>query len=141
MKRALLSLAALLLFAGYSFYYRVYGGTKTMAMQPMAQQTATAPSMSSMHYRDGTYTGPTTNAFYGKVQVQAVVKNGRLASVQFLKQPHSSSYTKMINAQATPVLKKEAIKKQSAHVQVVSSASQTSAAFIQSLGAALKHAS
>jgi uncharacterized protein with FMN-binding domain len=139
MKRVLLSLAALLLFAGYSFYYRVYGGTKTMAMQPMAQQMAT--TMSSMHYQDGTYTGPVTDAFYGKVQVRAMVKNGRLVSVKFLKQPDSSSYTKMINAQATPVLKKEAIKKQSAHVQVVSSASQTSAAFMQSLAAALQKAS
>src|SRR5262249_30287730 len=33
-------------------------------------------------YQDGQYTGPVTNAYYGNVQVEAVIQNGRLTDVQ-----------------------------------------------------------
>lgn len=126
----------MVLVIGYSLYERQR--PQMMQEMQMAGITQTKPAA---HYENGTYTGPVTDAFYGKVQVQVVIKNHRIAHVTFLKQPDSTAYTRMVNAKATPILKREAVKKQSAHVDVVSSASQTSAAFVQSLSSALMKAS
>ena len=81
------------------------------------------------------------NAYYGNVQVQAVIQNGQLANVVFLQYPNDRSTSRMINSQAMPQLTQEAIQAQSANVNGVSGASDTSAAFNQSLSSALNQAS
>lgn len=91
-------------------------------------------------YRDGTYTGDVADAFYGNVQVQATVKNGRITDVQFLDYPHDRETSLFINSQAMPILKTEAIQAQSANVDTVTGATQTSGAFIRSLQSALAKA-
>ena len=91
-------------------------------------------------YRDGTYTGSSVDVFYGFVQIQAVIKNGKLASVNFLRYPNDRDTSRQINAQAMPILNSEAIQAQSATVSGVSGASDTSAGFVQSLGEALAQA-
>ena len=88
-------------------------------------------------YKDGVYTGPVTDAFYGNVQVQATIQGGKITDVTFLDYPHDRGTSVYINSQATPYLKQEAIQAQSANVDVVSGATQTSLAFIKSLTAAL----
>ena len=88
-------------------------------------------------YKNGTYSGPAIDAYYGIVQVSAVVQNGALADVQFLQYPSDRSTSVRINSQAMPRLKSEAIQAQSASVNGVSGATATSDAFKQSLSAAL----
>ncbi len=89
---------------------------------------------------DGTYRGPVVNAYYGLMQIEAVVRNGRLAIVHVLRYPNDRRTSIFINRQALPMLRDEVISAQSAHVDIVSGATLSSHAFIQSLGAALSKA-
>ena len=91
-------------------------------------------------YVDGTYTGSVADAYYGYVQVQAVIQGGKLTDVIFLQHPSDRRTSQYINDQAMPYLKTEAIQAQSANVSGVSGASDTSMAFIQSLKDALAKA-
>jgi uncharacterized protein with FMN-binding domain len=91
-------------------------------------------------YADGSYTGNAADAYYGTVQVKAVIQNGALANVQFLQYPNDRNTSRYINSQAMPQLQQEAIQIQSANVDIVSGATFTSQAFQQSLGSALAQA-
>lgn len=88
-------------------------------------------------YADGSYTGSVTNAYYGSVQVNAIIQNGAISDVQFLQYPSDRSTSRYINSQAMPLLKQEAVQAQNAQVNGVSGATFTSEAFIQSLSSAL----
>lgn len=107
------------------------------AQAPVAQPT-TAPV--SSRYKDGEYTGPVTDAFYGNVQVKVVIQGGKITDVQWIDYPHDRRTSQEINYQATPWLKSEAIQAQSAQVDLISGATLTSEAFVQSLGSALNQA-
>ena len=91
-------------------------------------------------YADGTYTGAAADAYYGNIQVQAVIQGGKLTDVIFLQYPNDRRTSQHINDQAMPYLKSEAIQAQSANVSGVSGASDSSQAFVQSLGDALSQA-
>jgi len=91
-------------------------------------------------YKDGVYTGISADAYYGLVQVRVTISGGRLTDVQFLSYPNERSTSLSINGVAMPYLKQEAIQAQSANVNTVSGASNTSAAFRKSLGSALSQA-
>jgi uncharacterized protein with FMN-binding domain len=102
-----------------------------------------APSITQktiLQYKDGEYTGDAANAFYGNIQVKAIIQNGQISDVQFLKYPNDRQTSVEINTQAMPLLKSEAISAQSARVDIVSGATDSSQAFIQSLSAALAKA-
>lgn len=101
---------------------------------------APAPPAPKGQYKDGSYTGPVTDAFYGPYQVRAVISGGRLADVIILQQPSDRRTSVEINSQAGPILQSEAIAAQSAQIDVVSGASQSSGAFVESLAAALAQA-
>ncbi len=88
-------------------------------------------------YKDGSYTGPAEDAFYGTIQVEAVVSGGALTDVTFLQYPDAPGHTTDVSNMALPQLKQEAIAAQSANVNIVSGATQDSQAFQQSLAAAL----
>ncbi len=113
------------------------GGTSAGSTTGSANATATA---STGQYKNGTYTGLVADAFYGELQVAAVVQGGQLTDVQFLQSPQDGGHTKKISETALPVLKQEAISAQSAQVSIVSGATQTSEAFQQSLAGALAQA-
>jgi uncharacterized protein with FMN-binding domain len=103
--------------------------------------SSTAPqTASSGQYRDGTYTGLSANAFYGQVQVRVAIANGRITSVTFLNYPQDRRTSARINSFAVPQLQSEAIQAQSANVDVVSGATLTSEAFMQSMQSALNSA-
>jgi len=103
-------------------------------------QPAAVATTASHAYTNGSYTGSASDAYYGTVQVKAIVKNGQLADVQFLQYPNTHSYSIAVNNQAMPMLTQEAIQVQSAQVNGVSGATLTSQAFQQSLAAALVQA-
>jgi len=116
--------------------------TPPAAQTAPAKTSTTQPMMTPMmkpagKYADGSYTGSAADAYYGTVQVKAVVRNGQLADVQFLQYPNDRSNSRYINSQAMPLLTQEAIQAQSAQVDGVSGATFTSQAFQQSLTAAL----
>lgn len=91
-------------------------------------------------YKDGTYTGNAADAFYGNIQVQAIITNGKISDVQFLQYPNDRRTSVEINTQAMPYLRSEAIQAQNAQVDIVSGATDSSMAFRQSLGSALSQA-
>lgn len=92
-------------------------------------------------YADGVYTGPPADAYYGIIQIQALVQGGQLTALKVLKYPSDRRTSININRQALPMLRDEAIGAQSANVDIISGATLTSRAFIQSLRGALKKAS
>ncbi|WP_421915335.1 FMN-binding protein [Mesorhizobium sp.] len=108
------------------------------AMKPTVS-AATKPAAHGL--TDGTYTGPVADAYYGLIQIQASIQGGRLTSLKVLKYPNDRRTSISINRQALPMLRDEAISAQSANVDIISGATLTSKAFIQSLGGALKKAS
>lgn len=109
-------------------------GTPTPTQTPVV--TATPPKPKGQ-YTDGTYTGNAADAYYGLVQVEAVVQGGKLTDVKFLQYPNDRSTSKQISARAMPLLTEEAITVQSANVDIVSGATEISQAFQSSLSSAL----
>ncbi len=105
-----------------------------------ATATVVQAAQSSGQYKDGTYTGSSANAYFGQVQVKAVVQNGQLTDVQFVNYPQDRRTSLRINTAAIPKLKQEAITAQSAKVNIISGATLTSEAFVQSLQTALNQA-
>jgi len=105
---------------------------------PTAAPTETPVTLGQ--YKDGQYTGPEVDAYYGLVQVQATIQNGQIASVDFLEYPHDRRTSQRINAQAVPYLQTEALQAQSAQVNIISGATLTSEAFMESLNTALASA-
>ncbi len=101
---------------------------------------ATATGTSGSQYKNGTYTGNVADAQWGNVQVQAVIQNGKITTVQFLQYPNDRNRSIEINSYADPILDSEAIQAQSAQVDIVSGATDSSLAFMQSLGNALSQA-
>jgi len=104
---------------------------------PAPAPVATAPRGK---YKDGNYTGNSADAYYGNIQVQAVINNGKIVDVIFLDYPQDRSRSMMINNYAMPILRSEAIQAQSAQVDTVSGATDSSGAFISSLSSALSQA-
>ena len=101
--------------------------------------TATTTVASAL-YKDGQYDGRIADAYYGNVQVRAIIQGGKLTDVQFLSYPNDRNQSIEINSYALPILKSEAIKVQSAQVNIVSGATNTSNALINSLSSALSQA-
>ena len=104
------------------------------------QNNTPSTGSSSTTYKDGTYTGSSADAYYGNIQVQVSISGGKITDVQFLQSPGDNGTSRMINSQAMPLLKQEAIAAQSAQVDIVSGASDSSQAFQQSLASALQQA-
>ncbi len=102
--------------------------------------TSSASSAPGALYKDGSYTGSVADAQWGNLQVQAIIQNGKIKDVQFLQAPNDRNRSISINAYADPQLASEAIQAQSAQVDIVTGATDSSDAFIQSLSDALAQA-
>ncbi len=89
---------------------------------------------------DGVYLGAAYDAYWGNVQVQATIRNGRLVSVDVPQFPDHRNTSRAINRQALPYLQQEVIKAQSTRVNLISGATLTSEAYLRSLKSALKQA-
>lgn len=113
--------------------------TRTPLPRPTATPTS-APAQTAGLYKDGEYVGNSTNAYWGNVQVKAVVQSGKLTDVQILDYPHDRNTSQRINSRAIPYLQSEAIQAQSAQVDMIGGATLTSRAYISSLQSALAKA-
>lgn len=94
----------------------------------------------SARYKDGEFIGDPAEILWGFVQVKAVIRDGKIAAVQFLQMPFDRRRSVEITNLAKPLLESEAIKAQSAQVDLVSSATLTSLGFRQTLASALAKA-
>jgi uncharacterized protein with FMN-binding domain len=156
MKKALLTAFVVVTFILYSLHNRHDGSSLVLKPNPVKttnNQPATPPANNNGNsasastnppaaamYKDGQYTGSAADAFYGFIQVMATISGGKLTDVRFLQYPNDNPNSVNINSQAMPYLKQEAVQAQSANVNIVSGATDTSQAFIQSLSSALNKA-
>jgi len=113
--------------------------TGVTSTQPSSYSVPTLSS-SNTTYKDGTFTGDAADAFYGYVQVQVTISGGKVTNVQVLQYPNDRSRSAEISQYSLPTLRQEVIQVQSANVDAVSGASDTSQAFIQSVSSALQKA-
>jgi uncharacterized protein with FMN-binding domain len=116
------------------------GGSASISPTNGPVTTIPLPTKSTGQYKDGAYTGNATDAFYGTMQVKAIISGGSITDVQFLQYPNDRQTSILINQQAMPALKQEAIQAQNANVDIVSGATDSSQAFVQSLRSALAQA-
>ncbi|MCX6716952.1 MAG: FMN-binding protein [Candidatus Taylorbacteria bacterium] len=117
--------------------------TPTKKPVPTVTSIPATPSPTTVprgQYVDGEYTGDSVDVYYGNIQVKAFISGGKLTNVQFLDYPQDRSHSVQISKKAMPILTSEAIKNQSAKVNAVSGATETSKGFVQSLGSALAKA-
>jgi uncharacterized protein with FMN-binding domain len=120
----------------------VPSGSPVSGSAPIPSPITSSPStpVATGLYRDGSYDGGSVNAYFGNVQVQAVVSGGKLTDVKVLDYPKDRTTSARINNAALPKLVQEAISSQSAQVDIVSGATQTSQGFQASLTSALAKA-
>ena len=102
--------------------------------------SSTAQSASGTALKTGTFTGSTVQIPFGNVQVQVIVKGGRITDVQALQMPTAHARSQMISQYVAPMLRQEVLQAQNARINLVSGATYTSEAYAQSLQAALDQA-
>src|SRR5581483_2062800 len=67
------------------------------APNPAPTPTPTPAPKPKGQYADGSYTGSVADAYYGYIQVKAVISGGKITDVQFLQYPNDRSTSIMIN--------------------------------------------
>jgi uncharacterized protein with FMN-binding domain len=104
-------------------------------------QAATPPPSSEPRRSSGTpsrsITGPVEENRWGPVQVKVTFTGSRISDIQALQVPSHTTFSQQVNAYAVPILRKEALRAQSAQIDVVSGATYTSDGYRQSLQAAI----
>jgi uncharacterized protein with FMN-binding domain len=110
--------------------------TATATATPSATSTATA-AISSGKTVSGTATGDAVDTRYGPAQVRVTVKNGKIVNIEAVELQSNDPHSQMISSSAAPILREEALAKQTAAVDTVSGATYTSASYLQSLQSAL----
>ena len=170
MKKTLLSFIVIFTFAGYALHTKIVGTDVPVVLTPEPNKPGVALSLPTYNltptptpipvvntkptpiptpppvivdtgkFKNGTYTGNSVDAYYGYVQVKAIISGGKITDVQFLDYPHDRSTSVRINTRAMPYLISEAIQAQDGNVDTVSGASFTSDAFRKSLSSALAQA-
>jgi uncharacterized protein with FMN-binding domain len=124
-------------------------GVAVAAGSPIAHAWA-APASAKAASRDAkartskavkaqTFKGPAVDALYGPVQVSITVKRKRIAGIHVVNNPDSAR-GQFLQGEAVPILRQETLRAQSAAVNVVSGATQTSDGYIQSLAGAIAKA-
>jgi uncharacterized protein with FMN-binding domain len=87
-----------------------------------------------------TVTGMAANTIYGPVQVQIMVKGGKVTAAKAVEYPQDTPRDSQINAYAIPVLDREAVSVGSGKIDMVSGATYTSQGYLTSLQNALDQA-
>jgi uncharacterized protein with FMN-binding domain len=153
MKKLLLSLGVIAVFVVYTIMQRHQAASIVIAPPSSSSQTkstgqttpttpaSTSTTTTAASYKDGAYTSQESNAFYGNIKLAVTISGGKITAVKFLEYPNDNPNSISINQQAIPLLQQEAIQAQSANVNVISGATDTSQAFIQSLSSVLSQAS
>ncbi|OLB77376.1 MAG: hypothetical protein AUI14_16315 [Actinobacteria bacterium 13_2_20CM_2_71_6] len=106
--------------------------------QPGPAATMPVARAGAAHLPAGTYlvTGSIERTPHGLVQLRIGVVGGRFVDITVLRMPVGGRSTE-INQRAVPVLRREALAAQSAQIDAVSGATNTSRGYARSLQAAL----
>lgn len=110
----------------------------TAATTPTATPTSSAAAAQSGTAK--TYDGDAVMTRFGNVQVQITVQDGKITAAQVLQVPWNDRHDQQINSYAVPILNQETVAAQSSGIDMVSGATVTSGAYIQSLQSALDQA-
>jgi uncharacterized protein with FMN-binding domain len=87
-----------------------------------------------------TFAGAAVPTRFGNVQVQITVVDKKITAATVLQIPNRDRKDVQINNRAVPILNAEAVQAQSADIDMVSGATVTSVAYIQSLQSAIDKA-
>lgn len=143
-KKVLLIIFVVFTFFIYSFNQRSESNGSSLPVadttKPSGQSSTATSSTGSSTYNDGSYTGKASDALYGYIKVKATISSGKITNIEFLEYPNDRGNSTEINNYAMPRLKQQAIQAQSAQVDGISGATDTSIAFIESLSDALNQA-
>ncbi len=140
MKKIFLSFSLIVAFALFATFSRRNVGLGSETTSPVYIPKRVVDAKPVGQQKDGSYTGSVADAFYGNIQVKAVIQDGKLSDVVFLQYPNDRRTSIEINTQAMPYLKAEAIQIQSGNVDIVSGATDSSIAFRESMASALAQA-
>jgi uncharacterized protein with FMN-binding domain len=111
-------------------------GTSTTASTPSTSSGSGSGSGTGSG-SSGTATGAAIDTQYGSAQVRVTVKSGKIVNIEALQLQGNDPRSLQISSGAAPILKQEALTKQSANIDAVSGATFTSASYDQSLQSAL----
>jgi uncharacterized protein with FMN-binding domain len=145
MRRVILTLvvtaAVLVLLLGYKT--ASLKSLPTVAIAPTSSTGSGSGNSSGNKVSTGktkTIDGAVVQTQFGPVQVRVTIKGGKLTEVVPLQLPSDRSRDQEIASYSVPILRSEALKAQSAQIDMVSGATYTSQGYIQSLQAALDQA-
>jgi uncharacterized protein with FMN-binding domain len=113
----------------------------TLAAVPLAGTLTSAPAFaaSAQAAKTQTFKGATEYVDHGLVQVSIVVKSKKIVGVKVVNSPEDGRSV-VIQSQAIPALKQETLHAQSARIQAVSGATDTSEGYVMSLQSAINAA-
>jgi uncharacterized protein with FMN-binding domain len=97
------------------------------------------PAQAASSSTTATYKGPIVDTRYGPIEAVIKVKSKKIYKVSLADAPDTDRSV-FIDEQAAPLLRNEVLKAQSAKIDLISGATVTSGAFIQSLDKAVKKA-
>jgi uncharacterized protein with FMN-binding domain len=139
-----------LLFGYHTSTSKSFGGDSVVATPVettrSGSSTSTSSSSSSSSSGSGssgsassskTFTGPSVDTQWGPVQVAITVANGKITAITVPVYPNGNGKDQEINAYALPILADEAVKAQSANIDMVSGATVTSTGYLKSLQSAI----
>ena len=120
-------------------------GTSGTASSPSSSPSSPSSGASSGSGSSGsastkTFTGPSVDTQWGPVQVAITVANGKITAVNVPVYPNGNGRDQQINSYALPILTDEAVKAQSASIDMVSGATVTSTGYLRSLQSAIDEA-
>jgi len=101
---------------------------------------STSGGSSASTVTDGTFDGPVVQTRYGPMQVEVVIKGGKIESATTLQHPGGDGTSDQINAQVVPILTKATVDYQSVKFGNVSRATISTESYKQSAQAALDKA-
>jgi uncharacterized protein with FMN-binding domain len=110
------------------------------SVTPSAAPTPSPSPSPSPTALNGSFTGADFPNRFGDVQVRVVISNGRVTDVQAVQLPTDRAESAYISQQVGPWLRTEALKAQSANIDIISGATYTSQSYAQSLESALQQA-
>jgi uncharacterized protein with FMN-binding domain len=115
-------------------------GSSSGSSSSSASSPSSGSSSSSSSPTSGSVTGAVADTRWGPVQVRITVAGGAITDVSVVQYPDSNGKDQEINSQALPVLIRETLKAQNAHIDMVSGATYTSDGYVTSLQSALDQA-
>ena len=101
---------------------------------------STSGGTSASTVKDGTFDGPVVQTQYGPMQVEVVIKGGKIESATTLQHPGGDGTSDQINAQVVPILTKATVDYQGVKFGNVSRATISTESYKQSAQAALDKA-